>query len=153
MGKGTHRAAWIVGTGVTAAAVIAAILLLKNKNANAAPNSLPPGPSGPTPTTPVQVAAQAMATDLQANGYRLSSQSVYKAFQSAAGLSADGFPGSGTMSALASALQSYGASYPFVDGFTKQTIVTYPWLATCAAGSGDVCYNGSDAPPLAEWQR
>jgi hypothetical protein len=154
MGKGTHRAAWIAGTAAVATGVVAAILLLKEKSANAAPNSLPPGPSGPQPTTPVQQAAADMAADLKANGYKLSSQGLYQAFQSAAGLSpVDGFPGTNTMHALATALTSYGAAYPFNDGYTGQPIIEYAWLSTCAAGSGDACYNGQDAPQLAEWQR
>jgi peptidoglycan hydrolase-like protein with peptidoglycan-binding domain len=144
MGKGTHRAAWIAGTAAVATGVIAAILLLKEKSANAAPNSLPPGPSGPQPTTPIQVAAQAMAQALQTNGYRMTDQPIYKAFQSAAGLTQDGFPGTNTMTALGNSLKSYGAAYPFTDGATGQTIVVYSWPASGSYGDGN-------HPPTSEW--
>jgi hypothetical protein len=152
----TQRTGWIVGTGVVALGVIAAVLLLKEKSASASPASpaLPPnptpGPSGPTPTTPVQIAAQNMAVALQSNGYRMADQSVYQAFQTAAGLNADGFPGTGTMTALGNALKSYGATYPFNDGYTGQPIVVYPWLAAGKGGDSGQ-YDGVNAPPQAEW--
>jgi peptidoglycan hydrolase-like protein with peptidoglycan-binding domain len=107
MGKHGHRAAWIAGTAVGAAAIVAAVLLLKNKNAAAA--TPPPGvlpPSGGGPTTPLQTAAVAMNDDMNANGYLQTSMPVYKAFQTAAGLTADGYPGTNTYNALLAALAS-----------------------------------------------
>ncbi len=146
--KGSN-APWIVG-GVVAAGIIG-VLLWKAKSASA--NVLPPGPPapGPTPTTPVQLAAFNMAAALQSSGYRMADQAIYKAFQTAAGLTADGFPGTNTMNALATALQSFGSQWPFNDGSTAAQIVVYPWNTTCSSGSGAACYNGSDAPPLSEW--
>jgi murein L,D-transpeptidase YcbB/YkuD len=127
----------------------------------------PPGPSGPTsppgpaplptrqpPVTPPQVAAVAMATAIAQNGYRLSDQGLYRAFQSAAGLTADGFPGTNTMNALSATLGQLGMTLGQLnDGFTNRPVVVYAWLTTCSTGTGDQCYNGSDAPTFAEWNR
>jgi hypothetical protein len=154
--KGAHRGAWIGAAALVGVGAVA-VLLLTEKKASAStgpsgppgtPGTTPPAPgAGPSPTTPLQTAAYNMAVALQSNGYRQSDQSIYEAFQTAAGLSpVDGFPGTGTMAALGAALQSFGSPYPFVDGYTAQTIVVYPWSA---AGG----YNGTTAPPAAEWNR
>jgi murein L,D-transpeptidase YcbB/YkuD len=149
--KKSHKGLIIAGVG--AAAILAIILL--EKKASAAPNQInpaptptptPPGTTPGTPTTPVQVAANNMAVALQSNGYRLSDQAIYKAFQAAQGLTQDGFPGTNTMNALQSVMQSYGATWPFTDGYTTNTIVVYPWSA-----SGT--YDGVNAPTSAEWNR
>jgi len=90
-----------------------------------------------------------MANALIANGYRLSDQHIYQAFQAAAGFATnlqDGFPGTATMSALDDALKQMGASVSqIIDGYTGQQIVVYPW----AQGA----YDGSNAPTSAEWNR
>jgi hypothetical protein len=102
----------------------------------------------------LQQAASKMADALIQNGYRRSDQGIYKAFQSAAGDTVDGFPGTHTMTALDSALRQMGAGVSqIVDGFTRQQILTYPWESTCASGSGDQCYDGTNAPTFAEWNR
>lgn len=85
-----------------------------------------------------------MRNAIQAAGFRMVDQSIYKDFQTAAGLTADGFPGATTMTALANALSSYGASYPFTDGFTGQPVVAYPWSSTGTYGDGG-------HPTVAEW--
>ena len=51
------------------------------------------------------------------------------------------------MTQLGAALQSFGAAYPFVDGYTGKTIVVYPWLASVGT------YDGINAPTSAEWNR
>jgi len=149
MGKGTHRAAWIVGTGVTAAAVIAAILLLKNKNANAAPNSLPPAPT--TTYTALQAAAINANKAQDAAGYTAANIPYYEALQSAAGLTADGWPGKKTYAAVQAALNSisppvpmssnWNAAYTFANppGFNGTTAPTVDqWFGTGYTGSTDV---------------
>ena len=154
-GKKGSATPYIVG-GVVVVAAVAGLLLWTRKASAATPGTpAAPGAPVPTPTTPLGVQAAAMKADLMANGYKQSSQAnVYVPFQTAAGLDADGFPGATTMTALANAMASYGDNgYPFTDGYTGQPIIAYPWLTTCAAGSGDACYNGSDAPTLAEWSR
>ena len=105
------------------------------------------GGGGGGPTTPLQQAAYAMTVALQSNGYRQSDQQIYKDFQTAAGLTADGFPGTNTMNALQAALNfPNSGGYPFADGYTGNTIVVYPWAPTGA-------YDGQNAPPSVEWQR
>lgn len=106
MGKHGHRAAWVAGTAVAAAAVVAAVLLLKNKSANASPALPQPGPSGGGPTTAVQQAAVAMNNAITNDGYVYADTDTYKAFQIAAGLTADGWPGTNTYNALIAALAS-----------------------------------------------
>jgi len=97
-----------------------------------------PSASPPTVTlTPVQHAAQAMNAALAGHGYKLTDQGLYKAFQSAAGLTADGFPGEGTMAVLKSSLGTMGTSLAPVK--------VYPWKSGGA-------YDGVNAPTLAEWQ-
>jgi peptidoglycan hydrolase-like protein with peptidoglycan-binding domain len=102
----------------------------------------------------VQQAAAQMALAIQQNGYRLSDQATYQAFQTAAGLTADGFPGTNTMNALSAQLQALGMSLgQLINGYTGQPVVVYQWLTTCSTGTGDQCYNGTDAPTFAEWNR
>jgi hypothetical protein len=111
------------------------------------PTPTPPTPPTPgTPQTARQTAAFNVSAAIGGNGYRQSDQAIYSAYQAAAGLTADGFPGTNTMNALASDLQSFGQAWPFVDGFTGDNVVVYPWLST-----GN--YDGTNAPPAAEWNR
>jgi Putative peptidoglycan binding domain len=86
--------------------------------------------------TPLQVAALAMNEALKAHGYRKADQALYVAFQKAAGLGADGFPGTHTMTSLSSALSTMGQ--------TIAPVKVYPWSATGA-------YDGVNAPTQAEW--
>jgi hypothetical protein len=83
-----------------------------------------------------QSAATAMNNALLAHGYVSSDQGLYEAFQSAAGLTADGFPGTNTMNALQAALSSMGVA--------MANVPIYPWLA--APG-----YDGVNAPPQSQW--
>lgn len=108
-------------------------------------------PSGLLPSssmTPLQTAAYSMVVDLESNGYKLSSQNIYEAFQTAAGLTADGMPGSNTMAALQSAVTSLPSpenSWPPIDGYTAVSIEIYPWTKAS--------YDGVDSPPSNEWNR
>jgi hypothetical protein len=104
-----------------------------------APTPRPP----PTPVSPsapaVQATAIAMNDALADHGYKLVDQPIYKAFQAAAGLAADGFPGQHTMAALASNLQAAGE--------TIAPVKVYPW----ASKPGQTGYDGVNAPTWAEW--
>jgi len=90
----------------------------------------------PAALTPVQATAQAMNNALASHGYKLADQMLYKAFEQAAGLTADGFPGTATMTALKNTLQPMGTSIAPVK--------VYPWKSTGA-------YDGKNAPTAAEW--
>jgi peptidoglycan hydrolase-like protein with peptidoglycan-binding domain len=141
MGKHGHRAAWIAGTAVGAAAIVAAVLLLKNKNAAAA--TPPPGvlpPSGGGPTTALQQAAVAVNDDMNSEGYSVNGVPLYKAFQTAAGLTADGYPGTNTYNALISALASINP--PVAPSSNLNPAYTFS-----AAGG----YNGTTAPTEQQW--
>lgn len=93
-------------------------------------------PSAPPGASRVQVAAVAMNNALLTAGYRKRDQSTYKAFQSAAGLGADGFPGPGTMGKLTAALNTMG--------MPLAPVTIYPWRSSGA-------YDGVNAPPSAQW--
>lgn len=83
-----------------------------------------------------QAAATAMNSALNSHGYSVNDQPLYRAFQSASGLTVDGYPGINTMTALASVLASMGA--------TIAPVKVYPW-----SGSGG--YDGVNAPTQQEW--
>jgi hypothetical protein len=83
-----------------------------------------------------QAAATAMNNALLAHGYRMSDQPLYMAFQTQEGLTADGFPGTNTMTALKDVL--------FTMGVEIAPVTVYPWLS-----SGG--YDGTNAPPLSQW--
>lgn len=97
----------------------------------------PATPATPANASPLLAAAIAMNQALSAHGYKQADQGLYRAFQSAAGLTADGFPGTGTMSALQDALAQ--------SGITIAAVKVYPWHSSGA-------YDGVNAPTLAEWQ-
>jgi len=103
-----------------------------------APQAAPSVPT--TATTNVQAAASAMNAALSAHGYKQADQGLYKAFQGAAGLTADGYPGQHTMTALANTLHAMGQ--------TIAPVKVYPW----ATKPGLTGYDGKNAPTLAEWQ-
>jgi hypothetical protein len=79
--------------------------------------------------------AAAMVNALSTNGYRMADMPIYQAFQTDAGLTADGFPGTSTMNALQ---QVVGAA-----GMPNVTI--YPWKNPPGT------YDGVNAPPLSQW--
>lgn len=83
-----------------------------------------------------QAAATAMNAALLSHGYSVNDQPLYRAFQSASGITVDGYPGSQTMGVLAAVLASMGA--------TIAPVKVYPW-----SGSGG--YDGVNAPTQAEW--
>jgi hypothetical protein len=106
---------------------------------------VPASPISPAPApvtqslTGVQQAALAMANAIGTRGYKLSDQGLYKAFQSASGGGADGFPGTGTMGKLAMVLAS--------AGLPPLRVKVYPWHSM----PGQTGYNGVNAPTWAEW--
>jgi len=165
MGKHGHRAAWVAGTAVAAAAVVAAVLLLKNKSAAAA--TPPPGvlPPAGGPSTPIQTAAVAMNDAITNDGYVASDSypgGPYQNFQSAAGLTVDGYPGTKTYNALIAALASINPpvapspnlnpNYTFAaaTGFDGSH-APYPevWWATSTAPSGGWPAIGTTSEPNA----
>ncbi len=95
-------------------------------------------PFAPPGASPVQLAAVAMNNALAANGYRQSDQPLYRAFQSAAGTTSDGYPGTGTMGKLKSTLSTMGMSLAAVP--------IYPWRSTGG-------YDGVNAPTAAQWNQ
>ena len=111
--------------------------------------AVPPGCGVATQPAPVQTpaassgynaaqiaTATAMAAALTVHGYKLADQPLYKAFQSAMGSTADGYPGTGTMNLLRSVLASAGLPMP--------NVTIYPWKS-----SGG--YDGVNAPTTAQW--
>ena len=96
----------------------------------------PPAPLAPPGSTPVQAAAVAMNNQLMLFGYRLKDQGIYKAFQAAAGSTADGYPGAGTMGKLAGVLATMG--------MTMAPVTIFPWKSTGG-------YDGVNAPTSAQW--
>lgn len=95
----------------------------------------------PAPTTSsgyssAQIAAAtAMNSALSAHGYKEADQPLYRAFQHAMGLTADGYPGSGTMGKLRAVLAA--------AGIPMATVPVYPWRAGA--------YDGVNAPTAASW--
>jgi hypothetical protein len=92
----------------------------------------------------LQAAAVAMANALSSRAadgtghgaYRSADVPLYQAFQRAAGVKADGWPGAGTMGKLASVLASVPMPMPSVPIF--------PWKK----GPG---WGGKNAPALSDW--
>jgi hypothetical protein len=80
-----------------------------------------------------------MAGALNTHGYKRVDQGIYKAFQQSVALKADGYPGKGTMTALAHALAAMGIPMPAVP--------IYPWYAK----PGTSGYDGKNAPTWADW--
>jgi hypothetical protein len=101
-----------------------------------------PGPT-PAPTPAVlsvlQGTARAMNLALLAHGYKQADQPIYQAFQRAAGLGADGFPGRTTMGHLQSVLAGMGT--------VIAPVRVYPWRSM----PGLTGYDGTNAPTQAEW--
>jgi|SRR5579872_173145 len=116
-----------------------------------APVPVVPTPVGPAPVptvvqTPVQAAAIAMANALNAHGYRQADQGLYRAFQTAAKTTADGFPGTGTMALLKSVLSTMAPPVPMPN------VPIYPWRAKTPSGAtGAAAYDGVNAPTYAQW--
>jgi hypothetical protein len=84
----------------------------------------------------LQASAIAMNNALLAHGYKQADQGLYRAFETAAGLTPDGFPGTNTMGKLQQVLSAAGVQ--------MAPVKIYPWLA-----SGT--YDGVNAPTMAEW--
>lgn len=90
-------------------------------------------------TTALQAAAIAMNSAIHEHGYNIVDQPLYKAFQTAAGLTADGFPGTNTMTQLKTVLAT--------AGIVITSIQVYPWLSK----PGTTGYDGVNAPTYASW--
>jgi hypothetical protein len=99
----------------------------------------------PEPTvvnTPQEHAAVLMNQALTAHGYKQADQGLYRSFQSLMSLSpVDGFPGTGTMHALAEVLASMAPPVPLAP------VKIYPWRSM----PGTSGYDGINAPTWAEW--
>ena len=103
------------------------------------PAVVPPSPI--VVQTPLQHAAVAMASALNAHGYKQADQPIYRAFQKAAGTSQDGFPGTGTMGLLRNALASIAPPVPMPN------VPIYPWHSK----PGTSGYDGVNAPTWLQW--
>jgi hypothetical protein len=79
--------------------------------------------------------ATAMNSALAAHGYKQADQGLYMAFQRAMGLTADGYPGTGTMGKLAAVLSA--------QGIPMAQVPIYPWRAGA--------WDGKNAPTAASW--
>lgn len=98
-------------------------------------------PQQTAPTTPRQVAAVAMVNELnRVGGFREYDQPIYKAYQSAAGLTVDGFPGTHTMNSLFTDAAALGIDPPPVPVFA--------WKARTGTLQD---YDGVNAPLASEW--
>jgi peptidoglycan hydrolase-like protein with peptidoglycan-binding domain len=98
---------------------------------------LPPmPPPGSPPDALLLGAAITMNEALKLRGYKQSDQIHYRDFQTRAGLTADGYPGTVTMLKLETVLKN--------GGQTLAPVKIYPWKATGA-------YDGVNAPTAAEW--
>jgi hypothetical protein len=126
-----------------------------------APLPDPPAPPAPPqdPARPAQTAMQKAAVKMLAalqaglsnpdgrGAYRTEDQNVYKAFQQAARLRKDGFPGKGTIEragtspGLRGVLAALGLALP--DG-----LVVFPWLPAGSPGGG---FHRPNAPDMWEW--
>ena len=115
-------------------------------SAPAAPVFAPPPivtPVSPSPASTdlggynsTQIAtATAMNSALAAHGYKQADQGLYMAFQRAMGITADGYPGTGTMGKLAVVLSS--------QGIPMAQVPIYPWHAGA--------WDGKNAPTAASW--
>jgi hypothetical protein len=134
-------AAAVPGTNQTVAATAPPVATPSGavlQSTQAGPAAVIPTSAGPASVvmTPVQKAAVAMNSQLVAHGYKASDMPVYRAFQAAAGQPADGYPGRGTMGALAATLMPMN--------IPPAPVAVYPWLHTGA-------YDGRNAPTAAEW--
>ena len=100
-----------------------------------------PSPAAiPVGLTPAQNAAHQMNQSLMAHGYKQRDQDIYRAFQRSIGARVvDGFPGTGTMTALGRALVTMGEA--------MAPVRIYPWKSK----PGTSGYDGVNAPTLAEW--
>ena len=109
MSKKSKKTVWVVA-GVAGIAAVAGLLFWSRK-AHAAQQQ-PPAPPAPSPAnyTPLQSAAVDMNNAIDAHGYSANDVEVYKAFQQAAGIKVDGWPGEGTYKALVSTLASIGVA-------------------------------------------
>lgn len=136
-GKKSSKTPWIVG-GVAAAGVIG-LLLWKSRSASAAPNVLPPAPSGPT-LTPLQQAAVSANNSMAADGYSAADVPVYEVMQAAAGLTQDGWPGQKTYNAVVAALASI--SPPVAPSSNWNPAYTF---------SPTYGFDGIHGPTVAQW--
>lgn len=128
--------------GVLGLGAVAIGLLAASGTANAATN--PSSPAALDPTSTRGQAAIALASAIQtAGGYEGSQGAAVAAYQSAAGLAVDGYPGTNTMTQLgvdlaamgtnSSTGQTYSATYPLIG-----TLAKYDWTSSTGWVSGNV---------------
>lgn len=116
--------------------IVAIVLYARNASAATAPGGGGTGPSpSPAGISPTDGGrgqnATALANAIQTGGgYCASSIPAIKAYQTSAGLNADGLPGPLTMNALKSDLATMGSSFPLVG-----TIAIYPWTGGWTNGN------------------
>jgi hypothetical protein len=79
-----------------------------------------------------------------AGGFRDVDMPIYEAFQQAAGLTVDGFPGPNTIQALAQNLAAQGLQ--IVQSAYRSDGTPYPWVGNSCAN-----YDGTNAPALSQW--
>lgn len=144
-----------IGAGVGIAAV--ALVLLASNTASAAPaSSTPPGNTPALdPTSTLGQAAIALASAITTSGgYAGSQTAAIKAYQTAKGLTVDGYPGTNTMTSLRADLAamgntasgtSYSDTYPLVG-----TLTLYPWTSAGGWTTGNVpaAFAGSNGAAL-----
>jgi hypothetical protein len=138
MGKGSRRAAWIGGLAVAGAAAAGLAIMLTSKKASAAPLPPAPSPSGPVLDTELKRTAHTMNAAIAQNGYSAADVPIYQAFQTAAGLKADGWPGQGTYNALVAALKTIPET-PSSNLNPNYTFMNPPG------------WNGVSAPTTTQW--
>lgn len=90
----------------------------------------------------VDATATAMNNALLSRGYCQSDMGLYKAFQTFAQLTADGFPGQNTMGTLKQYLE--------FNHITPANVPVYPWTLD-ANGGGQAAYDGVNAPEWDSW--
>jgi len=95
-----------------------------------------PAPTASSAYSGAQIAAAtAMNSALSAHGYKQADQGLYAAFQRSMGITADGYPGTGTMGKLKAVLAS--------AGIPMAAVPVYPWRAGA--------YDGVNAPTQSSW--
>jgi hypothetical protein len=129
---GKNAPAWSDWTGSTAPVAQAAPGGGTQTPAQVVPTSY----GTPGGASAVQSAAVAMNNALSAHGYKAYDQPLYRAFQSAAGLGADGYPGTSTMGRLQGVLSTMSMAIAPVPIF--------PWKRAGA-------YDGKNAPLASDW--
>lgn len=139
-GEGTFQTEMVGGRYITFQATSLlgqkAVAAYRSTNCEVIPTAPPVMP----PATPNQALidkANVMNEALKIRGYKKSDMHIYQDFQRAAGLLADGYPGTVTMLKLETVLKS--------AGYGMAPVRVYPWKAGAP-------YDGVNAPTTSEWE-